>query len=373
MMHIVLISSSFPRHENDSQNAGVFVRQLAIMLTEAGHTVTVLTPQSVSDQVAPFSVRTIPWIGEETSLSHIEPRGPKNLARLAILMLSGMWRGAQIVRSEQPDRVIALWAVPSGLIALAARLITRTQYDVWALGSDIWRIDDYPFGRRILRRVLRGASRRFADGYTLANEVAAISQRPCEFLASSRLLPDVTLPILSRDPGLVELFCVARFHEHKGVDLLVKAVALLDAEDLARVHLTIRGGGPDEGLIRSLVQELGLTDTVHVGGYVDATSLSRFVQSSDLAIIPSRVESIPLVLSDFAQCDIPMIVTDTGDLGHIAMKFDAARVVPANDPDAIADGIRDFLSGLACGTSEGRARLSKTLNLQTSMERLTAF
>jgi len=371
-MRLIIISSSFPRNETDSKNAGVFVRQLACMLVEAGHTVTVLTPQTVEDPLAPFDVRTFPWFGQETSISHIAPRGPRNLARLAFLMLSGVLRGTQVIRAERPDRVIALWAVPSGIIALVAGMVTRIPYDVWALGSDVWRIDDYPFGRRILKKVLRAASRRFADGYELSDEVVEISALPCSFLPSSRVLPFAAMREPRPQTTRVELLCVSRFHHHKGVDVLVKALSLLEPEYLARIHLTIRGGGPEEPQIRSLVRSLDLREIVTVGGYIDANALVETAQSTDLAIIPSRIESIPLVLSDLAQCNIPMIVTDAGDLGNIATRFDAARVVPPDDPQSIAAAISDFLSGAECGSATGRVLLSEALSLKKSMERLTS-
>ena len=329
-MRFLLITSSFPRDSSDSRNAGVFVEQLAELFSAGGDDVTVLTPQQTRGE-RPYRVESFAWFGDEASLSHLDPRRPATLVRFATLLLSGMWRGWRARRRDSPDVVVALWAVPSGIVAYALHLLTGQPYVVWALGSDIWRIDDYPFGRWMLRRILRAADHLYADGVELAHDVTEIAKRDCDFLPTSRRLPPPQPALDGPDDDRIRIFCVGRYHPHKGIDVLLDAVSELDEETRARIVVTIRGGGPQEDDLRDQLDRCALGDVVTLGGFIDAQGLSDQLAATDLAIIPSRLESIPLVLSDYAQTDTPMIVTDTGDLGSLTREHDAGRVVRADD------------------------------------------
>ena len=56
-------------------------------------------------------------------------------------------------------------------------------YDVWALGSDIWRIRKIPLlGRFLLKKIIGRAERVFADGLGLCREVQEVSGRQCDWI-----------------------------------------------------------------------------------------------------------------------------------------------------------------------------------------------
>jgi hypothetical protein len=62
--------------------------------------------------------------------------------------------------------MLCMWAVPSGVFGLAGKLKTQIPYDVWALGSDIWKIRKIPWlGKVMLGWIMQGAAGVYADGY----------------------------------------------------------------------------------------------------------------------------------------------------------------------------------------------------------------
>ncbi len=372
-MKLLIITSSFPTGPTDAKNAGVFVRDLAERLCQRGHQVTVLTPQSVEPGDAPYAVETIPWIGGESSLTHLNPKRPLDAARLGSVVVAGAARARWSRRRARPDRVIALWAVPSGLLARIATVGTKTPFDVWALGSDIWRIDDYPMGPKILAHVLASADRLMADGVELAEDVERIAKRSCAFAPSSRLLPpasDQAPPAAAPVNGPFRILAVGRFHEHKGIDVLMQAVALLPADVRARLTVDIFGGGPDEAALRSLLDEQGLHDVVRLHGFIGPQELSDQLAITDVAVIPSRLESIPLILHDYASTQTPLIVTDTGDMGRLVSNYEAGAVVAAGEAVALRDAIEEAVRSGAPGSTAGRAQLAAHLGLDRSIKHL---
>ena len=278
---VLVVTSSFPTSDDDSRNAGVFVVDLAELLVEHGCDVIVTSPQR-STVSGRFQVRSFPRLGDEASLSHLDPRTPSGLVKLLSVLVGGVVSVPTIARTERVDHVLALWAVPSGALALVTRWLTRRPYSVWALGSDIWRIRDYPGGRALLRLVLRRATRRYADGVQLADDTAAIAGMPCEFLATSRVLDRGRRGLWDDLPvggsgsehggatGVVDVVAIARFHEHKGVDVLLDAVARVPEALRRRLRVHVYGDGPMRDELAARAARPDLAGVVVLEGLADA-------------------------------------------------------------------------------------------------------
>lgn len=372
-MRIGIISSSYPQSPDDSTNAGVFVQDFANKLCDAGVEVVVLTPQKIANPraVRRFPVKSFPWPGSETSVSYIDPRRPLDLARLGVLVASGTLACLRVFKAERIDHSLAMWAVPSGLFALAARKALGTPYSVWALGSDIWRIGEYPLGKVLLRRIFKEAQHIYADGLLLSSDVERITGRACSFLATSRALPDpntVDLPDLEAER--THFLCVARFHPHKGVDVLIDAISLIPEAARREMQFHIFGGGPQEEELRAKVRQDRLERYLRIGGYIGRESLAAYLRAVSCLVIPSRIESIPLVLSDAAQAGCPVIATDVGDMGRLVKEYEVGICVPPESPGALAEAILQFHEALRPPNLDGAGELADYLSLDRSVRQV---
>ena len=371
-MRLAIISSSYPRTPSDSTNAGVFVRDLAHNLSEAGVKVVVITPQKVTEPSgSPFPVKSIPWPGDETSLSHVNARKPLSIARFGILLASGTMTCLRVFKAERIDHALALWAVPSGLFAWVARKTLGTPYSVWALGSDIWKIRDYPLGEPILRRVLKDADHIYADGVVLSQDVERIAGRQCLFLPSSRELPQpgsTQAPVLQ--PDRTHLLCVARYHPHKGVDILIDAMSLIPEQQRRAIQVHVFGGGPQEDSLKAKVRQYRLEQCVTIGGYLGRDDLAAYLQAVRCLIIPSRIESIPLILSDAAQAGCPVIATDVGDMGALVKEYGVGLCVPPESAQGLADAILEIHESDRPPDVPGTRELAKHLSLSRSVQQI---
>lgn len=336
MKKIVLVTSSYPIRPMETFNAGGFARDLALTLQNLGHPVWVITP----DKGVPISdpdlrVVGFPWWRPAPELATLPPGAGTSL-RLASLLLSGTFCLIKSARNLRSDHILALWAIPSGLLAYSAKCVLGTPYSVWALGSDIWARRRYPMGDQLVRKVLRHASFRFADSPGLAEQVRQLCGADCEFLPSTRRLPLEASPA-GLPPGLNFLF-VGRFEYAKGPDILVEAIKLLNIRS-QKIHFHLIGDGSLMPLVQRRISELGLSSVVTLYGYCSVDKVVSMMKSCDYLVVPSRIESIPLVVSDAIKCCLPLVVTNVGDMGRLVRRWKIGFVADSPTPAEVARAI----------------------------------
>jgi glycosyltransferase involved in cell wall biosynthesis len=370
---VILVTSSYPLGPDDAAAAaGLFVRDFALEAARQGHRVRVLTQAREGEvqEDATVRVRRHAWWGDQP-LSTLRPSRPRELAGMLSVMVQGTAALDAWIREERPDLVVAFWAVPAGLSALWARIRHGIAYRVWALGSDIW-----TYGRRlptrvVLARVLRGAQQAFADGIGLAREVTSISSIPCEFLPSARHLTTGQPRPAELAAGMRNFLFVGRYHPNKGADLLVEAVHLLGParRDACRFHLF--GGGPGEERLRSLVDRHGLGSVVRVSGFADRRTYAAYLEHCHALVIPSRIESVPLSLSDAAQAGCPLVVTDVGDMGEIVRRH-RCGLVAAPTVEGLRGALVQARDMDRAGMDAGLRSLAEAFSLEGSVRRMLA-
>lgn len=334
-MRIGVVTSSYPLSPDDTVTAGVFVRDVAREMVNLGHTVHVITPHKRGAVVLDDAVHVqfIPWWGGEKDLASASMRNPLTAARYATLVASGLIRTPRYARSHQLDALLAMWAIPSGLFAWSAWMRWGIPYGVWALGSDIWARQKYPFGDTVVRRVLRDAAFCFADGVELARCVAELAGGPCDFVPSVRRLPLHAKKEVILATGAPHFLFIGRYERNKGPDVLVEAMRqFIDGGHKAYLHMF--GVGSLKPLLRQRIA--GYEPYISLGGFADPSTVVSYMQRCDWLIIPSRIESIPLILSDALQMRLPVVATDVGDMGELVTQYGFGRAVPPESPEALA-------------------------------------
>lgn len=321
MRRILLITTSYPTGLPGSEAAGGFVADFATEL--ARHVeVVVLAPAARAHSSKSGSLRVETFPVPRTPLSLLKPLDPRDWPAIVSTLRKGSGAVRRLTKEGPFDHILALWALPSGYWARAAASFQGIPYSIWALGSDIWTLSRVPGVRQVLKRVLKGASRLFADGYGLCREVQALSGRDCLFMSSARRLDPPSSPPARTTPPF-RLAFLGRWHPNKGVDLLLEALDLLPGATWERIEqVRIHGGGPLEPLVRKQVDDLRAQGRpVDLGGYLDKGAATRLLQWADFVLIPSRIESIPVIFSDAMQVGRPVISTPAGDLPELVARY----------------------------------------------------
>jgi len=344
-MHITLVSTSFPFRHDGSEAAGAFVEDFSRCLAQRVP-VTVVAPAPEAHEILlDDNLQVTYFKAARLPLSSLNPFNPFRWPSILSTMRRGRRTVLDVVQKRKSDHVMALWALPSGYWAMKAGEQTGTRFSTWALGSDIWSLGRIPVVRGYLATVLRRAQGNFADGLKLARQVEAISGSGCAFLPSSRDLGVTTTPARNQTPPF-RLAFLGRWHENKGIDLLLDAMQALNAEDWARIaRFDIAGGGPLEKLVRARCDAMRVTGKpIRVHGYLDRAAARDYLLNADFVVIPSRIESIPVIFSDCLQAGCTVIATPVGDLPELLTRNDVGQLCQEASGLAIAEAIRRALN-----------------------------
>ncbi len=285
-----------------------------------------------------------------------------------------MLRGGSAVTldaAQGSSHILALWGLPCGEWARRAARARGICFSVWMLGSDVWTLGRIPLLRQWLARVIREATCAYADGYQLADDARQIGGASVEFLPSTRAvgLTDAPPP---RAQAPYRLLFLGRWHRNKGIDLLLDALSILDDNDWSRIErVEIQGGGPLEKTVRELGDSLrNRGRPVEIGRYLNKVEAEMAMTRADWVLIPSRIESIPVVFSDAMKMSRPVICTPVGDLPKMLASLRCGICVDAIDAPAIATGIKAALHTSALDYLEAVRRAAKPFSLETIAERL---
>jgi glycosyltransferase involved in cell wall biosynthesis len=175
-------------------------------------------------------------------------------------------------------------------------------------------------------------------------------------------------------PGKRLVF-VGRLAAVKGVPVLLEAFAkVLAAHPDAR--LTLVGDGPERPKIEARAGELGLGETVRFAGYLSQDEVTEELARSDLFVLPSFAEGVPVVLMEAMASRLAVVATRIAGIPELVEDGVAGRLVPPGDADALAAAISGLLAdpeGRARMAEAGRARVESEFDLAREAEKLAAL
>ncbi len=365
---LVLVTTSFPTRGDGSEAAGSFVSDLAEEL--ARHTpVRVVAPGPISTrETRSDGVEVFRFAVPVKPLSTLEPWNPVDILAIRRVLLSGQAATRKAVQHGPTAHILALWALPSGHWARG----TGVPYSVWTLGSDIWSLGRIPLVRSYLRRALRDARTCYSDGLKLLEDTRRIGGREVEFLPSTRRIERTrTAPLKAAPP--YRLVFLGRWHPNKGVDLLIDALRLLNDDDWQRIDtVEICGGGPLDAIVRGGVEALRAAGrAVEVHGFLNKRAAEDAILRADYLLIPSRIESIPVVFSDAMKLRCPVLACPVGDLPDLIKSdvcgMSADQVSAASFADLVSRALTHPVTRFSAGLSACAERFS----LEASAQRIS--
>ena len=374
MKKICIITSSYPQKKYQHATA----RDFAVLLQRKNADVQVLAMDRGGSRIEDdeISVEFISWWGStDQPLDIYNPKNPIHAIKLMSFFISGIFKTLKIIKKSKSDYCFAMWAIPSGIFALMAKIFLGIPYATWSLGSDIWDIEKIPLGKIILKKILRNADHLYADGIELAKDVEKIGGRNCEFMASNRIF-DTSIKKIDYDKfsdDKKNFIFLGRYHHHKGVDIMINAISKLNVEEKEKALFHIFGmPGPEEEKIREMVKELELESMVFVNKAIPADEVFSYLNKSYALIIPSRIESIPVVFCNGIEASKPLIATNVGDMGELIKEYNVGLTVEPNAID-ISKSIRTMLNYEEKDLDkfkERRDELKTYLSMQRSVEML---
>ena len=150
-----------------------------------------------------------------------------------------------------------------------------------------------------------------------------------------------------------DLAVVGRLVSKKGIDVLLRALALLVREG-ADVRLRVAGDGPERGRLWALAGSLGIENRVRFAGW--QADVPAFLSGASLFVLPSLDEPFGIAVLEAMACGLPIIATATQGPREI-LAGDDAWVVPPGDASALAAAIGAALRDPATGRAHAERAL----------------
>jgi D-inositol-3-phosphate glycosyltransferase len=141
---------------------------------------------------------------------------------------------------------------------------------------------------------------------------------------------------------------VGRLEPLKGVDLILRALALLTAGDARTdVRLLILGedsGAGEHDRLAALAEELGVADLVEFVGSVAQPDLPVYYSAAEACLMPSYSESFGLVGLEAQACGTPVIASNVSGLASVVRDGVTGFLVDGPDPAAYAECMARLLA-----------------------------
>jgi glycosyltransferase involved in cell wall biosynthesis len=128
---------------------------------------------------------------------------------------------------------------------------------------------------------------------------------------------------------------VGRLDLDKGNHVLLRALARLPAD--AAVKLVLAGDGDQRRPLEALARELGISDRVVFAGY--RRDVAALLGASDLFVISSPKEGLPMVLLEAMAARVPVLSTAVGAIPSVIDDGVDGLLVPPDDPARMAEAL----------------------------------
>jgi len=147
------------------------------------------------------------------------------------------------------------------------------------------------------------------------------------------------------------LLYVGRIEPLKGIDTLIKALALM-RQNGVYVCLSVIGGEMENGAedvnaemtrLKSMREEAGVNDLVTFLGQRSQDTLPYYYSAAEAVVVPSFYESFGMVALEAMACGRPVVASQVGGLAFLVQDGITGFTVPVDDPQALAERLTELI------------------------------
>jgi L-malate glycosyltransferase len=132
------------------------------------------------------------------------------------------------------------------------------------------------------------------------------------------------------------ILCIAAHNLKKGLDVLIRAIALLrDVDPSFKVLLV--GDGPLRGQLEELVRSLGIENRISFLGRRGRPEIVKLLHGAEAVVLPSRSEPFGIAVIEALACKKPVVATTVGGIPEIIESGKNGILVEPDNPAALAE------------------------------------
>ncbi|MBE5683249.1 glycosyltransferase [Pantoea agglomerans] len=148
----------------------------------------------------------------------------------------------------------------------------------------------------------------------------------------------------------LRIVSVARLTEKKGLDVAVKASAILKQRG-GQFQYTIIGNGDQDEMMRDFIAREGMEDCVSMPGFKPQEEIRRALSEADIFLLPSKtaadgdMEGIPVALMEAMAVGLPVVSTFHSGIPELIENNVSGWLVEEDDPEALAETLLKLSQG----------------------------
>lgn len=184
--------------------------------------------------------------------------------------------------------------------------------------------------------------------------------------------PEASDDVNDEAESSIRLAFVARLDHVKGVTVLLDAMAEVRATG-RDVRLSIVGDGPSRSDFVAAAERLGVSHAVDFLGYRNSDEVATVLRESDVFVLPSFAEGVPVSLMEASASGLPVIATNVGGVTELVEDDVTGFVLAPGDTSALAARITQLADDPALRArlgAAGRGRVAAEFESRSEAARL---
>jgi len=272
------------------------------------------------------------------------------------LSFLSLWKFFRILQRSQPQ-VIQGWMYHGNIFAILGHLVSSGVLCFWSVRHCVY---DLSQEKRLTKWIIQlGAKLSFLPNAIIYN--SELSRQQHEYLGYRRsksiVIPngfdtkvfkkdDNLRSEIRRDLGISEgdflVGMIGRFHPMKDHHNFIKAARIIvESRDNVYFLLAGREVDDDNSVLAKWVHNMPRLSK-HLFLLGERQDIAALNAAMDMAVLSSSSEAFPNVLGEAMATSTPCVTTDVGDAAYLL--GDTGVVVPAQEPEKLAEGIESVLN-----------------------------
>ncbi len=358
-MRILAISHNFPH--KDDPSCGIFAQLQLSGVARLGADIDLLVPLAYAPEFIAKSERY--KLFRKRRLLHFDGVNEQLLRYFKIPGawfrrwegLSGYMSALRMINKKKYDAIYAIGFFPEADIAVRLKSKFHIPVTALAIGTDINVVPK--INKKMYQRYVTVANSIdyiLTCGEGLAEQIRQVTPKdkpikPVYGLVDMNVFKPVTATIQSQirqelslpNSGKIVLF-VGHIIRTKGIFELIDAWNTI-AKKFNDIYLVLIGDGQDKAELLGRVETYNLRDYVRTVGVVPHSQMHRWMNASDLLVLPSYSEGVPNVVMEAMACGLPVVATTVGGLPAAVGDSRGAILIPPKSSEQLADAMIEIL------------------------------
>lgn len=280
---------------------------------------------------------------------------------------------ARVMAKDNIDRLHVHFANSGAIVGMLAANYLQMPWSMTLHGISE---TDHPAGMLLAEKIERADFVACASYFMQAQAMRVVqpTQWPKLHIVRCGIDYDLldSIPRLARKSSVTQLICVGRFSSEKGHAGLLGAIDCMRTRGVD-CRLSLVGDGPSRAEIENCIERLKLADRVTLLGFLREDEALAAIAASDILVLPSLMEGLPVVLIEALALNKPVIASRVAGIPELVEEGGSGLLFSPSDWSALEDALchlvqdRSIWKGMG---QTGRKRVEEEFGLARNALRM---